>query len=480
MEALEDRLVLATIGSDLTIVNATPYKFVEVSTTGYSGDQPYEIDWNVADTIKSGGSVTTRQEWENNFWNETDANAKTTYKLAGTPYQFAIFALYANVNGGRQRAYGLEAINLPGDPADGTEILQPTNDNGQNSIVIAGTKNRFTYGNDQSDWMQNSLSTIGDKTLRQISIPGSHDSGMSEVEGGTAGGTSANVQTQTLNIGGQLEYGVRYFDIRPVIAGGVFRAGHYTDLSLFGTAGANGQSIDSMVSQINQFTRKHHELIILNLSHDLNTDSGTKNYPDLDQDQYNRLLKLLSGIHQLYVAPHPDNVDLTKVTMNRFIGGGRSAVVVIAKPSGDGISLGGYAKKGFYTADHFPVYDSYSNTDDFNQMAQDQLGKMAAQRKAGNEFLLSWTLTLSGFNNVNPFGGSILGLAQEANQNLARMLFDGKRVDTSIFPNIIYTDNVGGGLPDTETLPTQSTAVLSAAVNQELYGNTPASHKRKA
>ena len=336
VESLEPRIALATIGSDLTIVNETPYKFVQVSTTGYSGDSPYEIDWNMAQSIPSGGTATTRQEWENNFWNHTDANAKTVYKLAGTPYKFAVVALYATVDGEHERTYGLRAINLPGDPADGTEILQPTHDNGQNSIVIAGRAKHFRYGNDQSDWMQATLPSIGGRTLRQVSIPGSHDAGMSEVVGGTFGVANGNVQTQTADIAGQLRYGSRYFDIRPVIAGGEFRAGHYTDNDTLGTAGANGQTIASMVSQINDFTAQHHELVILNLSHDFDTDSGTKFYPSLSQGQYDQLLQLLSGIHDLYVAPKSAGTDLTKVKLDKFIGGDKAAVIVIAQPAGRG------------------------------------------------------------------------------------------------------------------------------------------------
>ena len=461
---------MATIGSDLTIINKTPYKFVQVSTTDYNGEgSPYEIDWNMSQKIPSGATATNREEWENNFWNHTDAGAKTVYRLEGTPYKFAIVAIYADVAGGRQRTYGLRAINLPGDPSNGTEILQPTHDNGQNSIVITGNARHFRYGNDQSDWMRATLPTIGKKTLRQISIPGSHDAGMSDVVGGTFGVSDGNVRTQTLNIGGQLQYGSRYFDIRPVIAGGIFRAGHYTDNDILGTAGANGQSIDSMVSEINSFTATHHELIILNLSHDLNTDSGTKFYPTLNQDEYNQLLQLLSGINNLYVATSSTNLDLTKVRLNRFIGNGKSAVIVIAQPSGSGISLGSYAGKGFYTAKNFPIFDSYANTDDLDQMAQDQFGKMDEQQKLGNNFLLSWTLTLSKFGNVNPFGGNVIDLAASANQWLPRMLFEKNQVTPNRIPNVIYTDNIGDNLPFTESPPTQTTAILSMAVNQRIF-----------
>ncbi|KUJ14780.1 PLC-like phosphodiesterase [Mollisia scopiformis] len=79
------------------------------------------------------------------------------------------------------------------------------------------------------DWMQQTLHIIGDKTLSQISIPGSHDSGMSVNSGGTFAATDGVVQTQSLNIMRQLVEGIRYFDIRPVLGNGKWYCGHYGD-----------------------------------------------------------------------------------------------------------------------------------------------------------------------------------------------------------------------------------------------------------
>ena len=94
---------------------------------------------------------------------------------------------------------------------------------------------------------------------------------------------------------------------------------------------------------------------------------------------------------------------------------------------------------------------------------------MDEQGKAKNYFLLSWTLTLSKFGNVNPFGGNIVDLAGEANQWLPTMLFKKGQVNANRFPNIIYTDNgKGDGQPGRETIPTQTTAVLSVAVNDKI------------
>lgn len=103
------------------------------------------------------------------------------------------------------------------------------------------------------DWMQKSLGSIGNRTLKAICMPGSHDAGMTTFNPGTAGANFANTQTQILNIYDQLRYGSRFFDIRPVISDGVFVAGHYSEV---GTStvwlGGNGQSIADVISQVNQ------------------------------------------------------------------------------------------------------------------------------------------------------------------------------------------------------------------------------------
>ena len=190
------------------------------------------------------------------------------------------------------------------------------------------------------NWMQSTLSIIGDRPLRSIAMPGSHDAGMSVIEGKTAFVTDEDVLTQTGNIGSQLQLGSRYFDLRPVIASGQFKTGHYSKLDIVGWQGADGQAFSEIISELNAFTANNAELIVLNLSHDQNTDSG---YGALTQTDCNNLFQQMTGINHLFVAPNPTSIDLTSMTVNQFIGGGQAAVLVIIQPSGSGISLGSFA-----------------------------------------------------------------------------------------------------------------------------------------
>lgn len=59
-----------------------------------------------------------------------------------------------------------------------------------------------------------------------------------------------------------------------MISGGKFKTGHYSEIStvLVSTfQGGNGQSIEDIVDEVNEFTKDKAEIVILRLAHDLNT-----------------------------------------------------------------------------------------------------------------------------------------------------------------------------------------------------------------
>lgn len=307
-------------------------------------------------------------------------------------------------------------------------------------------------------WMQQNLGMLGNRPLRHICMPGSHDAGMSMFGTHTHLVSPSNTVTQTTGVLGQLQAGARYFDIRPVLSGGAYSTGHYSQVKipLYGPTwlGANGQSISDIVQDVNNFTSSNQELVVLYLSHDLETDTG---YGTFNQDQWNGLFSELANLNHLFVAPNSTSVDLTMLTLNQFIGS-QAAVVVVVEPSSPGISLGGYATMGFYTTANFSVYNQYSDTDDLAMMQQDQLGKLAAQRPNPNAgyFLLSWTLTQSSSDAIG--GPSILDLANTANSALSNIP---PACSAQTYPNIILIDNVSTGI---------GMANLAMAVNSKVMG----------
>jgi len=300
----------------------------------------------------------------------------------------------------------------------------------------SGNTSKRVY--EPKSWMQDNIKALQFMKLRELCIPGAHDAGMSTHGTGTAGAFDCNVVTQKNSILGQLNLGVRYFDIRPVISGGEYYTGHYSDVPVAGWQGANGQSIDSIVPEINQFTSIQKELVILYLSHDLDTDSG-RSYQPFTQEQYDGLCTKLEGINGRPTSDYPTFLDLS---LGELIGGDaiQSLVVIIADPSRSGV----VAKAGsaIWGKSKLEVYNEYTGTNDLNKMMNDQLTKM----KGGHGyFLLSWTLTQDTTQATTcelPIvgGAGILELAGIANAALRGHLMPA--TTSTVYPNIIYLDGI--------------------------------------
>jgi len=439
-------------GGNITLVNGTAYDWQQTYTHEYQMNS-----WSFPATIAAGTSVSVYVEWNQGIFNsQGDDAGEVTYTLAGTAFSFQVQARASSGFMLQVQLASLTALNY----AQGSTIPLgwDWNDNpsgGHVTFVLAGEPNYFQVSGQQSGpWMQNVLPWLGAQPLRHLCMPGSHDAGMSVYTSGTAFTHACNTLTQVTGILGQLQYGARYFDIRPVISGGQYYTGHYGNVSqLDSWQGANGQSIASIISDVNTYTAANAELVILNLSHDLNTDLGNSSYAPFTQNEWNALFAQLQGINHLYVSSAS---DLSILPLNDFIGSKQAAVVVVVETSG--IDLGSYAGKGFYAYSAFNVYNQYANSNDVDQMATDQLTKLRQQRTSPDSapFLLSWTLTQDGTQAstcVLGTANSILTLASIANPQVYLQLPGACTAQS--YPNIIYIDGIQDASP----------AALSMAVN---------------
>jgi hypothetical protein len=299
---------------------------------------------------------------------------------------------------------------------------------------------KWAWINDISPvWLMNPV-----RTLRTMCIPGSHDSGMSTIGAHTAFAYPCNTQTQTKSIADQLNLGARYFDLRPVISGGNYFTGHYSKILDSTYQGANGQSIDSVVNDVNTFMDGTPDLVILKFSHDFNTDLGNTQYRPFNQAEYNGLLNKLSALRHRYTTA--DDVDLTQIPITSFVGKNKGSVLVICDPDDHTVTLPG--NTGFYPIRNFPLYDDYAHANDVDQMKANQIWKMGTIKTSPDPtfFVLSWTLTQSdaqaGGCWADPTGttSSILDLAAEANPTIYDKLW--QSIWPPAYPNVLYTDNV--------------------------------------
>lgn len=372
---------------------------------------------------------------------QSDDGAEAYFNIAGTPSTF-------NVKASKPKDFML-TINLDNaatttSPKGSKVDLGFRHDAAVNWIMSTDEAGQWwSNSGTTTDWMQQSMGSLHNRTLKQITMPGSHDAGMSRYDPGTIGANFANTQSQYLDVAGQLVIGSRYFDLRPVISNGQWVSGHYSEIEGLGWVGGNGQSIADIIKQINDFTAKYHELIIINISHTYDSDNDWK---DLTQDQWNQLFETLKGINNRFTVTNPGKTDYSNSVLGDFITD-RASVFVLSQLPG-GISLGGYADMGFFNQDNFPFFDSYSDSNDAGDMKADQLQKVKdnrnlvadpAQRK--DKFhILSWTLTQAPEDVLNP---------DKAIMNLGTSVFDDLVVDAfnsftpESFPNVLYVDSVG-------------------------------------
>lgn len=232
--------------------------------------------------------------------------------------------------------------------------------------------------------------------------------------------------------------GSRFFDLRPVISGGQWVSGHYSAIGDL-WVGGNGQSIADLIRQINNFTSQYQELIIINLSHTIDTDN---NYSDLTQSQWNSLFDTLKGLNSRFTVFNPGTTDLTRNKLADFITDRASVLIIAQLPSN--VNLGDNANQGFYSATNFPMYDSYSNTNSRSTMKSDQLAKLSSHRNIATGLdtfhLLSWTLTQQPEDVLN-FDRAIMNLAASAFDDLVSEAWNALTPES--FPNVLYVDALG-------------------------------------
>lgn len=334
--------------------------------------------------------------------------------------------------------------SLPSVTTDGTMAIQANQSS--NSLYCAAS-----MVIDRNNWMADNLALLGNKTLLEIAMPGSHDAGMTMTQDCRMA-QKCNTQTQNQTILGQLQVGSRYFDIRPVVYNGAMYTGHYSVEKVLGTLGCNGQSMADVLSEVVNYIQTGKDLVILKFSHYFNRDtSGGFS----DTDMQNLVNQVTSALDPwLYKGDVPSG-GLQSLTVNDYIGSGNGKVLIVFDDLSDTLhnpssGIYSYLDKGKGTAD-LVVFDQYADSNDLDTMISNQLGELTnGENHQGNLFLLSWTLTQSNAQAVF-CSSSILDLAQQADAALWGYLvsaYKQGKINPTYMTNLIYTDNVQGTQTD--------------------------------
>ena len=418
------------MAGNLSIINATPFPWHKAFQHAHQ-----MIQWDFPDRIQPGEIVTVASEWGLEG-DRVDDTGDVGYSFTTPLGNDVGFQFQAHYEEAPLLSVLLNDVGTIGNPP-GSRIDLGFVDKGEEVFIFSGSqKASFESTQPPDDWMHQNLDSIGCLPLKRICMPASHNSGMSLLNGKKGLVNAENTLAQYADIAGQLKAGFRFFDIRPVIADGKLFTGHYDeavgDFDLFNTwQGGNGQSMTKIIDQVNDFLNKHNELIIINLSHTLDTDSG---FEPFTQEQQDRLFQKLLGLKHRYIAPK-DITDLSTLALSDLIKDGPAVIIVLDnKQANEHMEASAFKHKGFYTNAQFPIFNSYSDTDGVRAMSADQITKLHTQRKGPKSamFLLSWTLT------------TVLNIRESAlvaQRALFRDLWPAMKKNS--YPNFISLDGIG-------------------------------------
>ncbi|KAG4282111.1 hypothetical protein FPRO06_11014 [Fusarium proliferatum] len=454
LEQLERRCI--KVGSYFLLVNATPWNMTLSRKVSYQMRK-----FNFPETIKPGEELYFDRQFD---WTDWVLGTSNRIYIEGSAHE----------DDAGEASY--EFRDLPGKPdfelkyKDGSAGIRFTKlrtlNNKRSSFhkLVWHADNNFPFiiassetdprnpsispwivsSNPPEDWMHSIYPRIACLSLRELAIPGTHNSGMSRFHGRSFMGLPRNSKTQMLNVSAQLKYGVRWLDIRPTLTKGKWATGHFS----FGAGnwhGGNGEYLKDIIDGLNDFTSRNKELIIVNLNHGLNTDTFRGNkHARMTQVEWDWVMTRLERIN--YRVENRSYVrDLTKYRVSKFIED-RPAVIIIVDDLVDKryprgvkgpatlvpVNVSEFAKKGFFTRSQFPLFDEYANTGKQKKMAADQLTKMKKRRKRPKSkmFLFSWFLT----QYLHP----VLPNARDANRALIELLWPA--MSPSTYPNIISVD----------------------------------------
>jgi hypothetical protein len=273
---------------------------------------------------------------------------------------------------------------------------------------------------DRMNWMNEA--GLGNKKIKQICLPGSHDSGTFSIstssdkitwDNGTYQDESklANsvaapfAKTQDQTILEQLKSGTRFFDFRPYYKG--------TGDRIYASHMLVGESFKKMLNDVRIFMNSTKgEIVVLNISHFTNFDNSDYSNPNLNTCVQNHtvLARMINNYLGHYLYKNTSHVSLGNLSYNQIVSqNSRSSKVIVIYKKVSGLSNSFYSENGFFTSGEANIYDNYANTINYKEMRIDQLSKLKQYSGSNQLFLLSWTLTVN-FDNVDTAAKSLASM----------------------------------------------------------------------
>jgi hypothetical protein len=273
--------------------------------------------------------------------------------------------------------------------------------------------------------MEETLDQIGKRSLKQLTLPASHDAAMY-----LTGFPQSLGRTQNLSIYGQLNEGIRYFDLRPAWREGEIFMHH--DFIM-------GPKLDVVLGDVQRFMSENHcELVILKFSH----------YDAIDDAHYSTMVQQIQTKLAPWLWTTPvTNQRLADIALKTYLRSHGTVLILC-----DGSQPLAHPMPGIWiyrdwdsrnpAPGDLRVYDQYANTTSYGEMKSDQFKKFELYNGRCKSkpdvpcdlFLLSWTLTPT--TNVPAY-------AKEPNQRLANDINELKIPNEfGCVVNLLYADCV--------------------------------------
>ncbi|GAA4462087.1 hypothetical protein GCM10023093_07970 [Nemorincola caseinilytica] len=363
-----------------------------------------------------------------------------------------------NISGGFVLSEGVGSYAISGVSASGITIA--SNITSANFIYV-------TITDPSESWMTSNTSIRG-STLQNIVIPGAHDAAMATSSNCTAGGSTANTQTQQYSFLQMLLSGIRLFDCRPVIIdnSGTIYLGHYGWVApLNSYQGCTGATVASLLNQVKTFISQpgSKEVVILEFSHFLDLYANPQNNSYFTPADLSTLMTQIYDSLGSYLYTGNGNFLTTNIGTLTANG---AKVIVMFDPE---MNVTGNTSQGIQITPS-SVYNNFSQTNDVDSMMYGQIGALCDTNNASTYFYLSWTLTqepeqaaaCSGNKTwiqvvlplLGPLGNGIsiaanclctpiISLANEANSQLPEFQALAMQKKLPRLPNVLYADMIG-------------------------------------
>ncbi len=278
---------------------------------------------------------------------------------------------------------------FPSLASSGDLVLQVHSD----SVNENQLKSSSSFFKQRRSWMGN-LEGLLELPLWQVTLPGSHDCGTSELQPERAPCgelddvpdellplVPAFAKTQSLQMIEQLYAGIRFFDLRPVF----ISDDENPDGQFYSYHGAIGATIEKSLKQLHTFMEEvNHELVILELSHFC---SDSEEFP---HSKLQDLIKQTIG--EFLYKGSTETGNLMIKTIGEYVADSPKILLLYSDDYAIEMENQGFWQ---YPRAGLDRCCGYANTPVFEEMRSDQLNKL--ENNPGNPdelFNLSWTLTI--------------------------------------------------------------------------------------